>query len=75
MPQRVIATLTGGQVLITEFPDREQAESELRRIERFRQGSPDLPEIYWETIDGQRWCLSAGDFARPPALLEPAEVR
>lgn len=62
MRQRITATLKGGKVLEVEFPDRETLEAQLRSIEHLRKYRWGLPEIYWVTTTGERWCLGIYDF-------------
>jgi hypothetical protein len=57
--------------LTVEYPDRDTAEAQLRCMKRFRRSG--LPEIYLETVGGERWSLSYYDIAWPVAL-EPVEA-
>lgn len=59
VPYRVIATLKSGKVLEVEFADRETVDAELRCIDRGRRFRVGLPEIFWRTTDGERWCFAA----------------
>lgn len=59
MPYRITATLKDGPILEVQFADRETVDAELRCIGRLRQHRVGLPEIFWKTVDGQRWVFAA----------------
>ncbi len=64
------------RILKVEFPDRDTAEAELRCIERLRRHRCGLPEIFWVTVDGERWCLSVYDLDGELTItpVEPASL-
>lgn len=72
----VTATLKSGKVLHHEIPDRETLDASLRCIDRLRQHEVDLPEIFWPTTDGQRWCFAATEIVGELIIseLQPAEA-
>lgn len=73
MRYRIIATLkTTGKVLEVEFPDREAVEAQLRTIAHLRKYRWGLPEIYWVTTTGERWCLGIYDFDGE-LIVDPVE--
>jgi len=72
MRYRITATLKSGKVLEVEFPDRATAEAELRSIQHLRKYRWGLPEIYWVTTAGERWCLGIYDLDGDP-IVEPVE--
>lgn len=67
---RVTATLKGGNVLEVEFADRETMEAELRFIERLRRYRWGLPDIFWQTVTGERWCFGVYDIVDGPEARE-----
>lgn len=72
MSRYLTATLKRtGQVLTVAFRDEQEAQAELDRIDRFRKARWGLPEIYWVTTGGERWCLSVYDFSEAPRLVDP----
>lgn len=47
--------------LTAPFATEQEAEAELRRVERFRAGGHDELAIYWQLVDGSRWIFNPAD--------------
>lgn len=57
-----------GRDLVEEYPEREQAEAQLRNIAQLRQARWGLPGIYIRTVEDEHWCLGYREIAWPPLL-------